>query len=236
MFRRVSVPCVRSSSLCSAGFRALRSSSLCSAGSPCPACVRPHYVPQGLRALRASSLCFVLCCRVSCPLRPHYVPQGPPLLRALVSNVPQGLMPCVRSLSAGSPCPACVLTMFRGSPCPQILLCSAIFPVPCVRASSLCSAGFPCPACVLTMFRRVPVPCVRGLDYVPQGLRALRALYYVPQNPCRLRPPMFRRIPYVLPCACVGLFRRVLALRAFRFGRARRSPKPFPNSVLMRKS
>ena len=83
--------------------------------------------------------------------------------------------------------------------------------VPCVRCSRLCSAGWlrlSCPTCV-------------ALD-VPQGLRALRALLST----------MFRRRLRLSCPACVALdyvpqdgfgFR---ALRAFRFGRARRSPKP----------
>ena len=117
MFRRVSVPCVRCSRLCSAGWLRLS----------CPACVGLDYVPQdgfGFRALRCVGLDYVpqdlralrallstMFRRVSCPacVGLDYVPQGLRALRALVSTMFRRVSPArVPLCSAGSPCPACV--------------------------------------------------------------------------------------------------------------------------------
>ena len=140
MFRRVSVPCVRWSRLCSAG-------------SPCPACVGLDYVPQGLRALRAlvstmfrrMASAFVPCVRCSRLCSAGWLRLSCPACVAL-DYVPQDLR-----LS----CPACVALDYVpqggfGFRALRALL-STMFrrvSVPCVRCSRLCSAGSPCPACV----------------------------------------------------------------------------------------
>ena len=128
MFRRVSVPCVRWSRLCSAG-------------SPCPAFVLTMFRRVSVPCVRWSRLCSAgpvpcvrwsrLCCRVSVCVGLDYVPQGLRALHALVSTMfrrmASAFVPCVRwsrLCSAGSPCPACVLTMFRR------------VSVPCVRSGS----------------------------------------------------------------------------------------------------
>ena len=147
MFRRVSVPCVRCSRLCSAGWLRLAS---------CPACVALDYVPQdgfGFRALRALvSKAYVQMPFVMLPM--PIASQRPTLYLATYLS------------SAGSPCPACVAldyvpqdgfgfralrallsTMFR-----RMFGDSCVGPKPQARrCSRLCSAGWlrlSCPACV----------------------------------------------------------------------------------------